>query len=124
MFITSVGLDKNEPGSPSMHLGSVRLSQEENFGTAAALKQDGSRESVHENRKFPQEQRRTNDLKSSYFVQQEADPSIRGLGFNKMTNRMLTKSDGDGFDIKVKPHNVHIGNKAMWGLTLHEDRFQ
>ena len=39
-----------------------------------------------------------------------------------MTNRCLTKSDG--FYIKVKPHNVHIGNKAMWGLTVHPDRFE
>ncbi len=48
--------------------------------------------------------------------------SIKGLGFNKMTNRCLTRSDANKQTIEVKSHNVHIGNKAHWG-SVHEGRF-
>lgn len=50
--------------------------------------------------------------------------NIKGLGFKQMTNRCLTRSDANKHTIDVKSHNVHIGNKAHWGLTVHEDRFE
>ena len=46
---------------------------------------------------------------------------ITSLGFDRMTARLISKADGS---LGVKGPNVYLGNKALRGLSLNDERFE
>ena len=70
MFLTAVNtVDQTEPGSPKVHTtgGNTLVASMLNSKDELIVKQEGSKDSVQDKRRFPSEKRKKNDLPSAYF---------------------------------------------------------